>query len=164
MGTPAAMSRRPSANGRWATNDVAGKARRSGRVDFHTRVGVSGEHAGGRPDVRDSLVFGIEGSILDEADVLRPFASAQAYGSLQREQLGRVDHEEGSRSGHPFLAGRADLVGLDPPHQRVATPVGSDLTTNAFPPAARIASTVSWGRSDSATMLPPPPAPVSFAP
>src|SRR2546425_6256846 len=84
--------------------------------------------------------------------------------SAQGEQFGRVDHEEGPGFRRSFLAGRADLVGLDPSHEKLATPIGSDLTTNAFPPAARIASVVSAGRSESATMLPPPPAPVSFAP
>src|SRR5256712_609449 len=138
--------------------------RLSGRVDRHAGVGMSAEDVRSRPDVHDSFTFGVDGSILDEPEVLRHFAPAGARRSSQRDQLGRVDDEEGPLSGRPFVAGPADFVGLGPSHERVATPIGSDLTTNAFPPAARIASTVSAGRSESATMLPPPPAPVSFAP
>src|SRR2546425_13318395 len=138
--------------------------RLSGRVDRHAGVGMSAEDVRSRPDVHDSFTFGVDGSILDEPEVLRHFAPAGARRPLERDQLGRVDDEEGPRSGRPFVAGPADFVGFGPSHETVATPIGSDLTTNAFPPAARIASTVSAGRSESATMLPPPPAPVSFAP
>src|SRR2546426_7296433 len=138
--------------------------RLSGRVDLHAGLRMPPEDVRGRPALHDVFPFGVDASILDEPEVLRHLPPAGTRGSLQRDQFGRVDDEEGPRSGQPFVAGRANLVGLGPSHERVATPIGSDLTTNAFPPAARIASTVSVGRSESATMLPPPPAPVSFAP
>src|SRR2546427_12408831 len=109
------------------------------------------EDVPGRPDVHDAFSFGVDGSILDEPEVLRHLPPAGARGALQRDQLGRVDDEGGPRSGRPFVAGRADLVGLGPPHERVAPPIGSDLTTNAFPPAARIAPTGSPGPARSAT-------------
>src|SRR2546428_230383 len=138
--------------------------RLSGRVDRHAGVGMSAEDVRSRPDVHDSFTFGVDGSILDEPEVLRHFAPAGGRRALERDQLGRVDDEEGPRSGRPFVAGPADFVGLGPSHEKGATPIGSDLTTKAFPPAAPIAPTLSPRPSPSATMLPPPPAPVSFAP
>jgi hypothetical protein len=74
-----------------------------------------------------------------------------------------MQKEERRRGRRTLPAGGADLV-RPHGHPSFATPRGSDWTMNAFPPAARIAAAVTEGRSVNATMLPPPPAPVNFAP
>src|SRR2546422_3069790 len=142
----------------------AGQDRLSRRVDRHTRAGMSTEDVRGRTDVDNPLALGVQGSILYDPEFAGRFVSAGARPAAQGEEFPCVLTPTGWGFLRSFLAGRADLVGLDPSHEKLAPPIGSDLTTNAFPPAARIASVVSAGRSESATMLPPPPAPVSFAP
>src|SRR2546422_3698969 len=117
-----------------------------------------------RPHIDNPLAFNVDGAILHEAEISRRFAAPRTRRSAKRDELRGVDHEERLRRTRAFLAGLSDLVRPGRLHPRVVTPAGSDRTMNAFPPAARIAAAVSWGRSESATMLPPPPAPVSFAP
>src|SRR2546428_4092169 len=58
--------------------DEARQDRLSGRVDRHTGLRMSAEDVRSRPDVHDTFIFGVDGSILDEPEVLRRFAPAGA--------------------------------------------------------------------------------------
>ena len=135
----------------------------SRRLDPKIGARMPSEHLVRRPDVDDSRAFRVHGAILEDPQVLRRLTGARSLPAAKGEQFRRVHDQERRRRRRPFPEGGTDLVGA-PLHPRLATPRESAWTTNAFPPAARIASAVLEGRSVSANMLPPPPAPVSLAP
>src|SRR3990172_414143 len=86
----------------------------------------------------------------------------------QGDELRCVHYKEGGggrglRSTRHRPLRREDLV-MPPAHGSIVAPLHSPCTTNALPPAVVIARAVRSGSSVNATMLPPPPAPVSFPP
>src|SRR2546428_5222623 len=119
---------------------------------------------GGRADVDDPVAFHVEGPVFDQTQLRGELAPPRCRGASQGEEFRRMHDEEGSRSRGLLPFRRANLVRSGRAHGNFFTPTGSGRTTKALPPAARIASAVFSGRSVRATMLPPPPAPVSFAP
>ena len=135
----------------------------SRRLDPKIGARMPSQHLVGRPDVDEARAFRVHGAVLDDPQVLRRLVGARPLGAAEGEKFRRVHDQEGRRRRRTFPEGGTDLVGA-PFHPIFATPRESAWTTNDFPPAARIASAVLEGRSVKANMLPPPPAPVSFAP
>src|SRR5439155_15873024 len=135
----------------------------SRRLDPKIGARMPSEHLVRRPDVDDSRAFRVHGAILEDPQVLRSLTGARSLPAAKGEQFRRVHDQERRRRRRPFPEGGTDLVGV-PLHPSLATPRESAWTTNASAPAERIASAVLEGRSVSANMLPPAPAPVSLAP
>src|SRR3990170_2626382 len=118
----------------------------------------------GRTHVDDPFPFDEDGAVLDDAELSPRLAGPRAGRAPQGEHLRRMEDEEGPWADRSVPARRADLVGARSHHGSGVTPTGSERTMNALPPALRIACAAFSGSSEMATMLPPPPAPVSFAP
>ena len=133
------------------------------RIELHGSPRMAGQDLGRQADVDDAIPLRVHGPVLDETEFARGLPRPGTRGSSQREEFGRMQDEERCRCRRTFPAGGAHLV-RPHGHPSFATPRESDWTMNAFPPAARMASAVTEGRSVKATMLPPPPAPVNFAP
>src|SRR5439155_20343553 len=133
------------------------------RIELHGSPRMAGQDLGRRADVNDAIPLRVHGPVLDESQLACGLPPPGIRGPSQREELGRMQDKERRSRRRTFPAGGADLV-RPHGHPSFATPRESDWTMNAFPPAARMASAVTEGRSVKATMLPPPPAPVNFAP
>src|SRR5439155_1161504 len=88
-----------------------------------------------------STVVVPDAAILDDPQVLRRLTGARSLPAAKGEQFRRVQDQERRRRRRPFPQGGTDLVGA-PLHPSLATPRESAWTTNAFPPAERIASAV----------------------
>src|SRR6267143_3423015 len=133
-----------------------------GRVDLQVRPRMPGQHICGGPDVDERLPFRVQGPVLDDAEFVGRLARPRACRASHGQEFRRLQDEEGFGLRWDLPRGRTDLV-RPRSHRSFVTPAGSDWTMKAFPPARRMASAVTEGRSVKATMLPPPPAPVSLA-
>ena len=139
----------------------------AGRVEDVRRPSADAEDLAGVADLPDPPAFNVHGAVRHDPEVphLLPAAGSGPW-APEGDELGGVDDEQARArrcGGGTRRAGLHHLVRA-PDHGEASSPRGSVSTRNAFPPAAWIAPRTSSGLSVSANMLPPPPAPVIFAP